>query len=236
MVREVAVQIAPAAVLGGIDAHHRVALGRHGRPVHLHVVPAAERGGRLAGIDRDLLTTPGAQLPQIGDGEADRRERGGAGLADAERRRQDRIGAAGDLDRAGALLAPAGDRAGSYGAHRRGHGRNLLPEAPRCYVGKAFSVAMRRGLQVVGVHVVRQHRVAGDQIRQGHGPALPEAGRGGVEGRPADLAVLEKLAGEVHHGLLLGIEVGQRALLANVVHDVVVARRPAAPRPRERTR
>ena len=35
MVREVAVQIAPAAVLGRIDAHHRVALGRHGRPVHL---------------------------------------------------------------------------------------------------------------------------------------------------------------------------------------------------------
>ena len=110
MVREIAVEIAPAAVLGRIDAHHRVALGRHGRPVHLHVTPAAERGGRLAGIDRDLLAPPGAQFPQIGDGEADRRERGGTGLADAERRRQDRIGAAGDLDRAGALLGPAGDR------------------------------------------------------------------------------------------------------------------------------
>ena len=110
MVREIAVEIAPAAVLGRIDAHDRVALGRHGRAVHLHVVPAAERGGRLARIDRDLLATPGAQLPQIGDGEADRRERGGTGLADAERRRQDRIGAAGDLDRAGALLGPAGDR------------------------------------------------------------------------------------------------------------------------------
>src|SRR5438093_934886 len=45
MVREVAVEVAPASVLGRIDAHHRVALGRHGRPVHLHVVPAAERGG-----------------------------------------------------------------------------------------------------------------------------------------------------------------------------------------------
>ena len=31
-------------------------------------------------------------------------------LVDAERRRQDRIGAAGDLDRAGAFLGPAGDR------------------------------------------------------------------------------------------------------------------------------
>ena len=110
MVREIAVEIAPAAVLGRIDAHHRVALGRHGRPVHLHITPAAERGGRLAGIDRDLLATPGAQFPQIGDGEADRRERGGTGLADAERRRQDRIGTAGDLDRTGAFLGPAGDR------------------------------------------------------------------------------------------------------------------------------
>ena len=53
---------------------------------------------------------PVRSVPQIGDGEADRGERGGAGLADAERRRQDRIGVAGDLDRAGALAAPAGDR------------------------------------------------------------------------------------------------------------------------------
>jgi hypothetical protein len=110
MVREITVEIAPAAILGRIDAHHRIALGRHGRPVQLHVTPAAERGGRLAGIDRDLLATPGTQLPQIGDGEADRRERGGTGLADAERRRQDRIGAAGDLDRVGAFLAPASNR------------------------------------------------------------------------------------------------------------------------------
>ena len=123
MVREIAVEIAPAAILSRIDAHHRVALGRHGRPVHLHVLSAAQRGGRLAGIDRDLLAAPGAQLPQIGDGEADRRERGGAGLADAERRRQYRIGAAGDLDRAGALLGPAGDRQ-QRAQSIIGHGRN----------------------------------------------------------------------------------------------------------------
>ena len=109
MVREVAVEIAPAAVLGGIDAHHHVALSRHGRAVHLHVMPAAERGGRLPGIDRDLLSTPGAQFPQLGDGEADRRERGGAGLADAERRGQDWIGDSGDFDGAGALGVPPGD-------------------------------------------------------------------------------------------------------------------------------
>src|SRR6266508_1954594 len=80
---------------------------------------------------------------------------------------------------------------------------------------------MHWGLQVVSVHVVRQHRIAGDQIRQGHGPTLPESGSGGIECRPADLSVLEKLAGEVHHGLLLGIEVGKRVLLAKIVHDVV---------------
>ena len=109
MVREVAVEIAPAAVLGGIDTHHHVALSRHGRAVQFHVMPAAERGGRLPGIDRNLLSTPGAQFPQLGDGEADRRERGGAGLADAERRGQDWIGDSGDFDGAGALGVPPGD-------------------------------------------------------------------------------------------------------------------------------
>src|SRR5262249_12456257 len=109
MVREVAVEIAPAAILGGIDAHHHIALSRHGRAVHLHVMPAAEPGGRWPGIARDLLPTPGAQSPQIGDGEADRRERSGAGLADAERRRQDWIADSGDFDFAGALAVPPGD-------------------------------------------------------------------------------------------------------------------------------
>ena len=97
------------------------------RVVQLHVVPAAQRGRRLAGIDRDLLAPPGAQLPQIGDGEADRRERGGAGLADAERRRQDRIGAAGDLDRGRTLVGPAGDRQDRAQSFMR-HGQDLRDE------------------------------------------------------------------------------------------------------------
>ena len=42
MVREIAVEIAPAAVLRRIDAHYGVALGRHRRAVQLHVMPAAE--------------------------------------------------------------------------------------------------------------------------------------------------------------------------------------------------
>src|SRR5262249_7109763 len=87
MVREIAVEIAPAAILGRVDTHYRVTLGGHGRSVQLHVMPTAERGGCLAGIDRDLLATPRAQGPQIGDGEADGRKRGSTGLADAERRR-----------------------------------------------------------------------------------------------------------------------------------------------------
>jgi hypothetical protein len=111
MIWEVAVEIAPAAVPGRTDAHYRVPLGRDGRPIERHVVPAAERGGRLAGVDRDLLTTPGGQGPQIGHGEAHRSERGRTGLADAERRRQDGVGAAADLDRPGALIAPAVRRA-----------------------------------------------------------------------------------------------------------------------------
>src|SRR5215471_15245701 len=109
MVREVAVEIAPAAIFGGIDTHHRVALSRHGRAIHLQVMSAAERGGRLPGIDRDLLSTPGAQFPQLGDGETDRCERSGAGLADAERRGQDWIADTRDFDGAGALAVPPGD-------------------------------------------------------------------------------------------------------------------------------
>ena len=63
----------------------------------------------MAQIDRDLLAAAGAQFPEIGGGEAGRGERRGARRPDAERRRQDRVGAAGDLDRARPLLGPAGD-------------------------------------------------------------------------------------------------------------------------------
>src|SRR5437899_3810837 len=66
---------------------------------------------------------------------------------------------------------------------------------------------MRRSLQVVGVHVVRQHRVAGDQIRQGHGSALPESGSGGIECRPDELAVLVTIAGEVIYGYVHHVRV-----------------------------
>ena len=109
MVREVGVNVAPPPILRRINAHHLVALGRHGGVVHLHVMPAAQRGDRLAQIDRDLLSTSGPQLPHIGRGEAGRSERGGGCRADAERRRQHRVGAAGDLDCARPFFGPAGD-------------------------------------------------------------------------------------------------------------------------------
>ena len=73
-------------------------------------MPAAQRGDRLAQIDRDILAPAGAQFPEIGSGETGGGEGRRTGRPDAERRRQHRIGAAGDLDRAAPLLGPAGDR------------------------------------------------------------------------------------------------------------------------------
>ena len=102
--------VAPAAVLGRVHAHHRVAVASRPGAVHLQIMPAAQRGDRLAQIDRDLLAAAGAQLPEIGGGEPGCRECSGTGRTDAKRRRQHRVGAAGDLDRAGPLLGPAGDR------------------------------------------------------------------------------------------------------------------------------
>src|SRR5262249_60401778 len=124
MVREIAVEITPAPVLCRIRAHHGVALSRYGGAVHLHVVRAAQRGGGLARVYRDLLAAPGAQLPELGGGEADRRERGRTRLTDAEGRRQGRIGIARDLDGAGARVTPAGGPQGrahpilTRGGHR----------------------------------------------------------------------------------------------------------------------
>ena len=70
-----------------------------GAPTISILLAAAERAGCLPAIDRNVLATPGAHFPQIGHSKADRRERHCAGLADAKRRRQYRIGATGDLDR-----------------------------------------------------------------------------------------------------------------------------------------
>jgi hypothetical protein len=73
-------------------------------------VAAAQRGRRLASVDPDILAPAGAQLPEVGDGQPGRGQGSGGGLGDPERSRQDRIGAAGDLDGVGAIRWPARDR------------------------------------------------------------------------------------------------------------------------------
>src|SRR6516162_6569044 len=104
MVWEVGMDIAPAAVLGRVHAHHRIAVFPDFGAVHLQVMTAAQRGDCLAQTDRDLLAAPGAQFPQIRCGETSRCECRGPGRTDAERRRQHRVVAAGDLDGARPLF------------------------------------------------------------------------------------------------------------------------------------
>src|ERR1700730_5156063 len=69
VVREVGVDIAPTAVLGRIHAHHPIALVPDLGAVHFEIMPAAQRGDRLAQIDRDTLAPAGAQFPEVGGGE-----------------------------------------------------------------------------------------------------------------------------------------------------------------------
>ena len=150
MVGEIAVQVAPAAILGRIDAHDRVALRRNLAVAQLHVVAAAQRCGGLAHIDRHGLLPPGAHLPQIGGREPGRGQRRRAGHADAERRRQDRVGAAGECHRVRAVGGPAGNRQDrAQGLVRHGHD---LPSAwqrgengARAHVLQSRALDERRG-------------------------------------------------------------------------------------------
>jgi hypothetical protein len=73
-------------------------------------MPAAQRGDGLAQIDPDLLAAASALFPEIGRGQARRCESRRSGGSDSEWRRQYRIRTAGDLDGAGPLFGPAGDR------------------------------------------------------------------------------------------------------------------------------
>ena len=110
MVRKVRVDIGPASVLRRVETHHRVTVGRHASPVQLQVMSAAQRGGRLAGVDRYILAAAGTQLPEVGGGEARGRERGRGRFTDPERRGQDRIDVSADLDGTQPIIVPAGDR------------------------------------------------------------------------------------------------------------------------------
>ena len=113
VVREIAVQVAPAAVHGGVDTHDRVAFGRNVVFFELHVTPAAERGGSPPHVHCDLLVSTGAGFPKIGDGESDGPERGGAGFGDAERGGQERVFSVGKFQVTQPLLLPFRDRAES---------------------------------------------------------------------------------------------------------------------------
>ena len=122
MIGEIGVHVAPAAIFGGIDAHDGVAPGGDLAVAELHVVAAAQRRGGVAHIDGDRLAPAGAHFPQIGGGEAGRGQSRGAGHADAERGRQDRVGAAGDLNRRRAIGRYSGggqDRAQGVVRHGR---------------------------------------------------------------------------------------------------------------------
>ena len=110
MVGEVAVQVAPAAILGRIDAHDGVARVRDLAVAKLHVMAAAQRRRGLAQIDRNRLLPSGAHLPQRGGSEPGRGQRRGAGHADTEWSRNDRVGAAGECHRVRAVGGPAGGR------------------------------------------------------------------------------------------------------------------------------
>src|SRR6185312_6985272 len=70
MVREVAMEVAPSAVAAGIETHDAVARRRNRTVAELHVGPAAQRGGGLAQIDRDLLAATGTQFPEVRSGES----------------------------------------------------------------------------------------------------------------------------------------------------------------------
>ena len=100
MVREIAVQEHPAAIGARIEPAHRIErlLGRRARDAQ--IAGAAQRRRGVAQIDGDRLARTAATLtPQLSGRGGRRGDGGGAGGADAERRRQDRIGA-GDVDTA----------------------------------------------------------------------------------------------------------------------------------------
>ena len=97
MIGKVAVQIAPAIVLRRISAHDRIAPVRHGRAIHLEIGTAAQRSGRLARVDCDLLTPSGPDFPEIGHRQTNCSESCRARLTDTEWRSQYWIAAASDV-------------------------------------------------------------------------------------------------------------------------------------------
>ena len=76
VVQEVAVEVAPASIPGQINPHDVIALGRQLTVTKLHVVSAAEGGGRL--------TPPGALLPKASCGQSGGCDGRGTGRANSK--------------------------------------------------------------------------------------------------------------------------------------------------------
>ena len=72
------------------DGPHRLVIlvddgfERAARVRPLQVAGAAQTGGRMPDINRDLLAPPRLHLPKVGNGHPDAGEYGGAGLPDLE--------------------------------------------------------------------------------------------------------------------------------------------------------
>ena len=110
MIWEIAVQVVPPAIFGRIYPHDRRALPGDRAAVDLQVLAAAQRCGGSPRVDRNLLTTAGAQFPQVRHGQAHRRQAGRRGVPDAEGRREYRIISPRNLNLAGKCAIPSGNR------------------------------------------------------------------------------------------------------------------------------
>ena len=110
VVREVAVEVAPSSFPGRIYPHDVIAFGQQLTVTKLHVVSAAEGGGRLADIDRYLLTPPGALFPKASCGQSGGCDGRGTGRANSKGRGQYWVGASRECDGVGCLRCPTYDR------------------------------------------------------------------------------------------------------------------------------
>jgi hypothetical protein len=91
MMREIGVQLNPAAIACRVEAHHRIAQGRRRPVVHAQIALAAKRRQRAPHLHLDALPATGTQPKAFGGSEARRSDRGGGERADTVDRRQARI-------------------------------------------------------------------------------------------------------------------------------------------------
>jgi hypothetical protein len=93
-----------------LNPHDVIAFGQQLTVTKLDVVSAAEGGGRLADIDRYLLTPPGALFPKANFGQSGGCDGRGTGRANSKGRGQYWVGASRECDGVGCLRCPTYDR------------------------------------------------------------------------------------------------------------------------------